>query len=80
MRALLRILDLLLGYIAAGVLGFFFGGLILMAVMFAGGFHRPDRPIPWWLSILEWPIIIVPSAIGMLLRYLWLRNAEENVK
>jgi hypothetical protein len=78
MRKVLRMMNSIFGYCAAGVLGFFIGALVLISIMFVGGFHRPDRPIPWWLSILEWPIIIVPSAIGMLLRYLLLRVSEEN--
>jgi hypothetical protein len=79
-KTLLFILNEIFGYAAAGVLGFYIGCVGGIVIVFGLGLQHPNRHIPVWVSIIAWPVYIVPIIFCIAFRYFLTRRRNRKLQ
>jgi heme/copper-type cytochrome/quinol oxidase subunit 2 len=69
-------------YAAAGVLGFYIGCAGGLVIFFGFGLQHPNKEMPVWVSLIAWPVYIVPIILCIVGRYCVVRyrNRKQQQK
>ena len=79
-KTLWFILNEIFSYAAAGVLGFYIGCVGGIVILFGLGLQHPNSQIPVWVSIIAWPVYIVPIFLCIAVRYFLTRRRTRKLQ